>query len=414
MGPGERCDIVIDFSTVKPGTILTLMNDASTPFPAGDPTGVGTTDQIMQFIVNGKMIDNKVPTKAGKDKSLIVPNMRLTPMVQLTNFKGKVNVAPDITRQLTLNEVATDDGPLMVLLNNSRFESMTDPASGMNMFGVTTEKPVEGNTEVWQLINTTMDAHPMHMHLVQFQLVSRQNFDMNGYMAEYMTSFNGVNGGMAGMYMGAEGPPFAYDAANRDGAIGGNPGVNKYLTGTPIPAEPNERGWKDVIIAYPNQVTTYVVRFAPTDKPLATPKSSLLYGFDPSAGPGYVWHCHIVEHEDNDMMRPMEVQPNPFRNIKSGQILANNTIGKEGFSLAQNRPNPFTQKTEISFMLPQEGAVQLVLYNSQGKAVKTLMQGNIPAGNHRVVLEADNLAKGIYFYRLTAGSKTETKKLIID
>lgn len=356
------------------------------------------------------MVDNKIATKAGRVKSLVMSNLRFTPMVQLTNFKGKTNVVPDVTRQLTLNEVLSEDGPLMVLLNNSRYEDMPE----MGMFGKTTENPTEGNTEVWQLINTTMDAHPMHMHLVQFQLVSRQDFDMLGYMNEYMASFSGVNGGMGGMYMGAEGPPFDYNIANSDGAIGGNPGVNKYLLGTPLPAEPNERGWKDVIIAYPNQVTTYIVRFAPTDKPLSTPKTSLLYGFDPSQGPGYVWHCHIVEHEDNDMMRPLEVLPNPVRLIKSGQMIAENNMGNEGFSLAQNRPNPFTQQTEINFMLPNEGPVQLILYDIQGKAVKTLLDGSIPAGKHRVILEAENLTPGIYFYRLTCGSQTETKKLIID
>ena len=61
-----------------------------------------------------------------------------------------------------------------------------------------------------------------------------------------------------------------------------------------------------------------MVRFAPTDMPLTTSKSSLRYPFDPSVGPGYVWHCHIVEHEDNDMMRPLNVLPNPSENLTSG------------------------------------------------------------------------------------------------
>ena len=410
MGPGERCDIIIDFSKVAPGSILTLMNDANTPFPDGDPGEEGITDNIMQFVVNGLMVDNKIETKPGKDKSHVLPNLRGKPMVQLTDFAGKMNVTPDLTRQLTLNEVLSEEGPLMVLLNNSKYEDMPE----MDMFGKTTEKPVEGNTEVWQLINTTMDAHPMHMHLVQFQLVSRQDFDMEGYMDEYMDSFDGVNGGMEGMYMGGEGSPFDYDTKNCDGAIGGNPGVNKYLMGSPIPPEPNERGWKDVIIAYPDQVTTYIVRFAPTDKPLSSKKSALQYGFDPSKGPGYVWHCHIVEHEDNDMMRPLEVQPNPVRGLKSAPFIAENSYIKEGFSLAQNTPNPFASQTEINFSLPENGDVQLVLFNIEGQAIQTLMDANLPAGNHKVVLDAENLHAGIYFYRLTAGNLSETKKMIID
>ncbi|HET6557822.1 MAG TPA: multicopper oxidase domain-containing protein [Prolixibacteraceae bacterium] len=411
MGPGERCDIVIDFSKVSAGTTLTLMNNANTPYPDGDPVEVGTTDRIMQFIVNGKMVDNKVVSKPGKDKSHIAPNLRGKPMVQLTDFAGNVKVTPEVTRQLTLNEVLSETGPLTVLINNTPFESLP----GMDMVGDVTEKPVEGTTEVWQLINMTMDAHPMHMHLVQFQLVSRQDFDMEEYMEEYMDSFTGENGGMEGMYMGAEGPPRAYDEPNRDGAVGGNPGVNKYLIGSPVPPEANERGWKDVIIAYPDQVTTYIVRFAPTDMPLSENKSSLKYTFDPSVGPGYVWHCHIVEHEDNDMMRPMDVQPNPSRlNVKSGEMIAENLVPKEGFSLQQNTPNPFTGQTEISFQLSEECPVQLILYNSQGSAIKNLLNATAPAGSHKVVFDADNLSSGIYFYRLKAGSFVETKKMIID
>lgn len=230
-----------------------------------------------------------------------------------------------------------------------------------------------------------------------------------------MGSFTGENGGMEGMYMGAEGPPLPYDAANEDGAIGGNPGVNKYLVGSPIPPEPNERGWKDVIIAFPDQVTTYIVRFAPTDKPLSEKKSSLKYAFDPSVGPGYVWHCHIVEHEDNDMMRPMDVQPNPCRlGVKSSEFMAENLVPKDGFSLEQNTPNPFTGQTEIRFNLSEQCPVQLILYNSQGTSIKNLLDANAPAGPHTVVFDAGNLDAGIYFYRLIAGSLVETKKMIID
>lgn len=411
MGPGERCDIIIDFSTIKPGTKLTLMNDANTPFPDGEPVDGGTTDRIMQFIVNGKMVNNKNANKPGQDRSMVPQKLRKIPMVQLTDFAGKINLSPDITRQLTLNEVLSDSGPLKVLINNSHFGPMPE----MDMFGKVTEKPIEGNTEIWQLINTTMDAHPMHMHLIQFQLVSRQNFDMEAYMDEYMNSFTGANGGMEGMYMGAEGPPFDYDKENCDGAIGGNPGVSKYLTGMPIPPEPNERGWKDVIIAYPNQVTTYIVRFAPTDKPLNAQKSSLLFDFDPSVGPGYVWHCHIVEHEDNDMMRPMEVLPNAARLANSGgNLIAKASVLKEGFSLGQNTPNPFKNQTLIHFHVPIECQLQLVLYDSQGMAVKTLIDTKTPPGTHQVILEAEHLTPGIYFYKMTAGSMTETKKLIVN
>jgi len=412
LGNGERADVIIDFSKVAPGTVLTLMNDANTPFPDGDPVEVGTTDRIMQFIVNGKMVDRKNPKKAGIDKSFVPARLRLLPIVKLTDFAGKLNVRPDVIRQLTLNEIMSETGPAMVLLNNSRYEDMPE----MDMFGDVTEKPVEGSTEKWQLINLTMDAHPMHMHLVQFQLVSRQNFDMDRYMNDYMNVFmttGGVNGGMTGMYMGAEGPPFHYGVKNSDGAIGGNLPVTPYLLGDPIPATLNERGWIDVIIAYPNQITTYMVRFAPTDMPTWMPKPILRYGFDPSKGPGYVWHCHIVEHEDNDMMRPLNVQPNPSRLIwKEAPPLTENFSSGE-FSLEQNSPNPFSSETEIRFNLPEDSHVDLILFNSIGEQMKTLIDEDVREGNQTVHLYSDNLPSGTYYYKLTAGDFISTKKLMI-
>jgi len=254
--------------------------------------------------------------------------------------------------------------------------------------------------------------------LVQFQLLSRQNFDMSAYMDNYMNSFTGVNGGMAGMFMGAEGSPFKYDVKNSDGAIGGNPSVSPYLTGPVIPADANERGWKDVIRANYGQVMTYMVRFAPTDLPLWWPKSLLRYGFDPSKGPGYVWHCHIVEHEDNDMMRPMDVLPNPSR-LATGprrvmaDTLINTNVAINGFALEQNTPNPCNTETEIRFQIPNDMHVQLKLYNSLGVELKVLLDVNALAGNHTVTLYTDNLPSGTYIYQFTAGDFRSTKKLMI-
>ncbi|MCX6259184.1 MAG: multicopper oxidase domain-containing protein, partial [Bacteroidia bacterium] len=413
LGGGERADVVIDFSNFATGTVLTMMNDANAPYPDGDPVEVGTTDRIMQFVVNGKLVDNKNSKKAGADKSSVPSNLRSTPLVKLTDFAGKVNIKPDVTRQLTLNEVQGDGGPVMVLLNNSRFEEMPGE---MGMFGSLTEKPVEGNTEKWQLINLTMDAHPMHMHLVQFQLVGRQKFDNEAYMNDYMNSFKGVNGGMSGMYMGAEGPPFKYDVKNTDGAVGGNPSITPYLLGSIIPAEPNERGWKDVIKAYPGEIMTYMVRFAPTDLPVWWPKLLSRYSFDPSIGPGYVWHCHIVEHEDNDMMRPLNVLPNPSRKYtKSAEIGAENisTPPVEGYALEQNVPNPFSSETEIRFSIPSGTHVQLKLYSIMGVEVKTLINADTPAGIHSIRLSSDNLSNGTYFYMFKAGDFVSTKKLVV-
>ena len=126
----------------------------------------------------------------------------------------------------------------------------------------------------------------------------------------------------------APAPPLAYDPAgnpNSGGKWGGNPDVYAvdpktkkplYMSGKALAADPNERGWKDTVIAYPGQVTRIAVRWAPTDLPVQTTSglASLYYPFDPNgggSGHGYVWHCHIIDHEDNEMMRPDLVMLNP-------------------------------------------------------------------------------------------------------
>lgn len=125
-----------------------------------------------------------------------------------------------------------------------------------------TEKPTEGDVEIWRIVNLTEDAHPIHLHLVMFQVLDRTPFDAEGY-AEAQQAW------LAGM--------------------GPQPVVEDFLTGDPIAPNPWETGWKDTVIANPGQVTRIIAHFD-------------LAGL-------YVWHCHILEHEDNEMMRPYEVLP---------------------------------------------------------------------------------------------------------
>ena len=74
-------------------------------------------------------------------------------------------------------------------------------------------------------------------------------------------------------------------------------------SGAPVAAHANETGWKDTVIMLPGQVTRILVRWAPTDTTTGA------FPFDPDGGHGYVWHCHIIDHEDNEMMRPSAVTP---------------------------------------------------------------------------------------------------------
>jgi len=321
MAPAERFDVVIDFTGVPEGTVFTLMNDANAPYPDGDPVVEGITDRIMQFVVNGKLIDAVSGDPTGIDKSLLPENLRTeNPMIKLTDFAGNLSmgVTPVLKRQILLNEVSGAGGPVQVLFNNSHFDEGEQSVGTPQGFGGPTEMPTEGTTEIMQIVNTTIDAHPIHIHLVQWQLVSRQAFNrdlyLNAYNDAWAAHIPSIPIWPAGLgYPGGAGSPYPYLTPNGDNAVGGNPAVSPFLTGSVIPANPEENGWKDDVKALPGEVTTFVVRIAPTDKAINSTPAELLLPFDPSIGPGYVWHCHIIDHEDMDMMRPLVIQPSALR-----------------------------------------------------------------------------------------------------
>jgi FtsP/CotA-like multicopper oxidase with cupredoxin domain len=291
LAPAERPIVVIDFTGME-GKTFTLMNNALYPFPSGVPPTPGQDDRIMQFIVNGQMV--------GTDNSTVPANLRSTPLVKLTDFNGNLNVQPVVKRQLLLNEIASANGPVRVAINNSHVDTVTVDFGGPVDFGIPTEFLREGNVELWQFMNTTADAHPMHPHLVQYQIVSRQKFDDVAYMHAYEAAwaanpktgaFNWPAGGDYN-YPGGSGSPLPYNTPNTDGALGGNPplgtfgSAGSFFTGPPMPPAPEERGWKDALKSFPGEVLTVMVRVAPTDKALNAPADSLIYSFDPSLGPG--------------------------------------------------------------------------------------------------------------------------------
>jgi FtsP/CotA-like multicopper oxidase with cupredoxin domain len=240
-------------------------------------------------------------------------------IIRLADGEGGINPAVQISRkrQLTLREVMGPGGPLEVLVNNTKWgglrEGTMSPIPGSSKVGPNhlTELPQIGSTEEWEIINTTGDAHPIHLHLVQFQLINRQIYDDVGYLAAYDAAFPG------GVAIDGYGPPNYYNTPNADGAIGGNPALSPFLTpGTLTPPLPQERGWKDTFIMYPGQVTRVIVRWAPQDVALnVVIPGENLYPFNPSSGPGYVWHCHIIDHEDNEMMRPYLPVFNAFNRL---------------------------------------------------------------------------------------------------
>ncbi len=316
--PGERADVIIDFAGLQGHTLL-LRNGAKTPYPDGTPPMGSTMGRIVQFRVNQPFAGPDLSYDPATGIPLRQPMIRLADPAAGTLAAG---VSADNTRQLTLNEVlappvtidgvAYPGGPLEVLVNNTKYDGHREDGSTRGDFtpvtigGVTqylSELPAEGATEVWELVNLTADAHPIHIHLTQFQVVNRQAFRSSAYGKAYAAAFPG------GTFTPGWGPPLDYATGNPR-ALGGNPDITSYLQGPVRLPDANEAGWKDTVTALPGQVTRIAVRFAPTDK--AINDTDLAYPFDPNAdGHGYVCHCHIIDHEDNEMMRPFTVTPKP-------------------------------------------------------------------------------------------------------
>jgi spore coat protein A len=126
--------------------------------------------------------------------------------------------------------------PTRMLLNGARWHMPV------------TEQPTIDTTEIWSLANLTDDKHPIHLHLVRFQILDRRRFDLWTYQSEGKVIF----------------------------------------TGPPLPPEPSEAGWKDTVRADAGMITRIIIRFE---------------GY----ADRHMWHCHILEHGDNEMMRPFEV-----------------------------------------------------------------------------------------------------------
>jgi spore coat protein A len=348
MMPGERYEVVVDFNGFDAGVPgpngkaysgnWVLQNSAAAPYPSGDPIDPATTGKIIEFKV-GACTSQHCGTGDTSFKPAAGTAIRTgdQKIVRLVNpDSGTIATAVTKVRALTLNEIEKDaataidpttgkstdypGGPLEVVLNNSTFDGGADMAlsnckrqdfTPVKLNGITmcvSEQPLEGDTEVWEIVNQTVDAHPIHLHLVQFQLLNRQNFDNDGYKIAYDKAFP------TGKYQPEYGPPLSTQpSAASGGTLGGNPDFTPFLQGAIQPPTPDEAGWKDTVMAPPGTVTRFVVRFAPTDVALTAPASQLAFPFDPSGAGvrGYVWHCHIVDHEDNEMMRPYDVTLNP-------------------------------------------------------------------------------------------------------
>jgi spore coat protein A, manganese oxidase len=222
LGPAERADLILDFSGLE-GKTVTLTNDASAPYPGWNVQNAHWPEvyEFMQF---------RVVFPVTKKTSFSMPAQM--PFSTLDETQAV------ITRDFVLSEQLGDQGRSMgVRINGKGYD---DPV---------TETIKLGSVEKWRFFNTSDDAHPMHLHLVQFQILHRQGFDAT---------------------------------ALQNGKV--------ELIGNVRKPHANEAGWKDTAVVVPGDVLTILARFE---------------GYTGR----YVFHCHMLEHEDNDMMRPFEVVP---------------------------------------------------------------------------------------------------------
>ena len=258
ISPGERADILVNFTGIATGTKILVENTAAGPFPDGDPVNPETTGQILQFTV-----------KNGAGQTLAQLPAALNPTLSgaFPNLPAATK-----TRILTLTEAMNmaTDSPSALFIDGQRYSAPI------------TEFPLNGSTEDWVIVNPTADTHPIHLHLVQFQVVSRQPFDVARYFADWLSLNNATEYSL----------PLNHPTINV-------PSLEGYLTGPTVGPDANEVGWKDTVQMNPGEITTIRVRFMAQD--------GTGFKFDPTIGPGYVWHCHIVDHEDNEMMRPFKV-----------------------------------------------------------------------------------------------------------
>lgn len=259
IAPGERTDVIFDFTELA-GATLILRNHAKTPFVDGDAPDPQSTAQIMQFQVTESL--------RGPDRSL---SPQSVPLPACENLRSLVTPAMlKNPRRAFLNVLQGPNGPIMLTLSDRRW---MDPI---------TESPQIGSVEVWEIVNLAKDLHPVHLHLIQFQLLNRQAFDVQAYKRSLALL----------------------------PALAPIPDPTPYLKGEPIAPPLEEAGWKDTIVHDVSQVTRIVTRWAPQSAPLFGPGSPvpglLQFPFDPTRGK-YVWHCHNLQHEDNEMMRPLMV-----------------------------------------------------------------------------------------------------------
>ncbi|TMF46002.1 MAG: hypothetical protein E6I23_03690 [Chloroflexi bacterium] len=274
LASAERADLLVDFSDLGPGSVLTLLNTAKAPFDgspfaaaraetAADLAGLLPHPEVMRFrVVPGSAQRRVFPAALATDygapspEELADAKRRAIALVE-RELEGEPNM-------LTMRELApvedSDSTGLLTVTDNgitTRYRAVA-----AHFEDVTTFFPVLGEYEVWQLINLTGDTHPIHVHLDPFRILSRRPI-------RYEIAKGGIEDLVITAAVTLERDP----ADQLDHAI-----------------DDNERGLKDTVRVNPNEVVEIAVRFT-------------------NYSGRYMYHCHILEHEDRDMMRPFVTMP---------------------------------------------------------------------------------------------------------
>lgn len=361
LAPGERAEVVIDFGGMAPGTQITCTNrgpdepyrglnsDGSLNDGMGgmlEPANELSTGQIMQFVVD-------LPLSAEPDATLQANTpLRQQPIEPL-------DTAGVYVRKLVLFEGEDQFGRLRPQLG------IYDPASPLNGSLLFEEESTEiipvNTTEIWEVYNATEDAHPIHLHLVSYQILNRQRYEGEG------------------------------ETVGEDPITGGTKQVLDLegLDGLPRNPEPNERGWKDTGIMLPKEVTRIAAHFDREGE--------------------YVWHCHILSHEDHEMMRRLEV----VNDVSSKEPETASVVAAMWAS-----PNPFSDQTNISFTLLGKSALRIDILDLEGRNVANLADGDFTAGEHTLVWNGINgqgrqAPAGVYVYRIGDGKNVVTGRVAL-
>lgn len=312
--PGERLDVVINFQPYANNTEILLLNSAPAPYP-GTP-GEGVVANVMKFVVKPGGSPHTAPLPA-----------TLRPFTPIPESEAVQ------TRTLELYKVPDECTGQRWSINGLRWTDIT-------------EFPVIGTTEIWRWVNRSGFVHPMHMHLVQFQVLDRQPFVL-------------VDG-------------------------------NVQTTGPAVAPDSSDAGWKDTTPVRPFEIVRVICRFEDyTGK--------------------YPYHCHILEHEEHEMMRQFQV-------MQATGVAPEATT--RGIQLGQSVPNPTTGVSRIAFALSARATARVEVEDVAGRRIATLVDQMFTAGEHEVIWNGrlgngDMAAPGVYFYRLIVDGKVSTTRRLV-